>query len=149
MRMHTSQLVSAGRRGLQATSLILALSCGGGGGGGTPTSPTTPSPAPLPTAVTVEILDNSFSPQSVTIAPGGTVTWVFRGSTPQHTVTAVDGSFDSGAVFTQDGASFQRTFGTDLAGTTLTYRCLSHYVCCQMQGSVRVGDTAPQPPSGY
>jgi plastocyanin len=131
--------------------LILAAAwtaaCGGGGGGGG--GPTAPNPAPLPNTITVEVMDNQFSPRSVTVAPGGTVTWVFRGSVQGHTVTAEGGAFDSGTIFTQAGVTFQRTFGPELANQTIQYRCVSHYVCCQMQGSVRVGEGAPPPGPGY
>lgn len=123
---------------------LLAGACGGGSD--TPTSPPAPGPAGV---VTVEIMDNQFSPRSVQIEPGQTVRWVFRGSAPGHTVTAEDGSFDSGAVFTQMGTAFERTFGTQLANQTIQYRCSSHYLCCQMQGSVRVGSGAPPPNPGY
>jgi plastocyanin len=132
---------------VSALGASLTVACGGGGGGGG--GPTAPNPAPLPSTVTVEVQDNQFSPRSVTVAPGGTVTWVFRGSAAGHTVSAEGGSFDSGLVFTQAGATFQRTFGPELANQTIQYRCVSHYVCCQMQGSVRVGEGAPPPNPGY
>jgi plastocyanin len=137
---------------LRRITLVIACAagvaaCGGGGGGGG--TPTSPPPPPGPTITTVEIRDNQFSPRSVTIRPGDTVRWIFRGSVPGHTVTAENASFDSGQVFTQDGVTFERTFGAELENQTILYRCVSHYVCCQMQGSVRVGEGAPDPGPGY
>lgn len=124
-----------------AGSLCL-LACGGGGGGGN--SPTEPR---APQVITVEVSDFTFSPRSIQIQPGDTVRWVMRGSDRTHTVTARDGSFDSGAVFTSGGAFFERRF--DTAGRTHEYWCSSHRNCCMMQGSVRVGQDAPPPNPGY
>lgn len=45
----------------------------------------------------VEIVGALFQPDTVVVAVGDTVTWVNRGIVP-HTVTAADGTWDSGAV---------------------------------------------------
>jgi len=124
----------------------VALACGGGGGGGSNTTPTAPR---TPAALVVEVRDYSFEPKSITVQPGDTVTWRLVGSDATHTVTAVGGVFDSGFTFTQSGATFQRTFTNDDAGKTFEYRCVSHQAMFGMQGSVRVGDSAPQPSPGY
>lgn len=124
---------------------LLAGACGGSGYD-SPTSPPMPQPAGV---VTVEIDDFQFSPRSVQIQPGDRVRWVLRGSAAGHTVTAEDGSFDSGTAFGQPGATFEHTFGAEAADHTILYRCTSHYACCQMQGSVRVGAGAPPPAPGY
>lgn len=60
---------------------LIAAACGGGGGGTsttTPTSPTTPTTGGgNPSTATITIGSNgSISPSSVTIAPGGRVTFV-------------------------------------------------------------------------
>ena len=68
----------------------------------------------------VSIVDFAFQPASVELATGGTVTWTNTGQAP-HTVTADDGSFDSGTL--SPGATFSQTFGT--AGT-FTYACAFH-----------------------
>lgn len=123
----------------------LLAACGGGGGG---KSPTAPPPITSPQVVVVAVQDDQFIPKQVTINPGDTVRWVLMGSsTAGHTVTANDGTFDSGKVFTKSGATFERTFTA--SGTTVLYHCQTHYVCCQMQGSVRVGENSPPPPAGY
>lgn len=124
---------------------VLLAACGGGGGGKSPTAPPTVT---SPQVVVVGIQDDQFVPKQVIINPGDTVRWVLMGSaTAGHTVTANDNSFDSGKIFTQSGAVFEHTFTT--TGTTILYHCQTHYVCCQMQGSVRVGESAPPPPTGY
>lgn len=48
--------------------------------------------APLAEEHSVSVVDNSFNPQSLTIAPGDTVTWTNQGSNA-HNVNADDGSF--------------------------------------------------------
>jgi plastocyanin len=58
-------------------------------------------------AAAVSIQDDVFVPSEVTINVGGTVVWQHAGQNP-HTVTAADGSFDSGTLET--GSSFSRTF---------------------------------------
>jgi plastocyanin len=78
----------------------------------------------------VSIVDFAFQPASVEIATGGTVTWTNTGQAP-HTVTADDGSFDSGTL--SPGATFSQTFAT--AGT-FTYHCNIHP---QMTATVIVG----------
>jgi plastocyanin len=127
---------------LAPAALLLAACGGGGGGGGGPTAP-----GPVAQSVTVELHDHSFAPRSLTIQPGDTVVWVLRGNDRTHTVTALNGAFDSGQVFGQPGATFRRTFNE--AGRTFDYRCRSHADCCNMRGSVRVGDSAPPPTPGY
>jgi len=96
--------------------------------------------------VVVQVTDNTYSPRSITINPGDTVRWEWGGPSTIHTVTARDGSWDSGTVFTGQGASFSRRF--DIAGT-YEYSCQAHSVCCLMRGSVRVGGGSPPPDPTY
>lgn len=127
-----------------AVALVLASACGGGGGGSTPTSPN-----PAPSAFVVEVQDYAFVPKSIQVNPGDTVTWRLVGSDHTHSVTAVGGVFDSGFVFTSSGATFSRTFTNAEVGRTFNYQCTTHYASHMMQGSVRVGDSAPPPDPGY
>jgi len=132
--------------GLVIAAALVATACGGSGGGGS--SPTAPAPNPTPKTVTVQIMNDFYSPKDVQINPGDTVQWVLTGSpTAGHTVTASDGSFDSGFIFTSSGATFKQTFTQN--GVTVKYQCRTHYSCCGMAGSVQVGSTAPPPPPGY
>lgn len=105
---------------------------------------------PDQSAVTVvQVLDNEFSPKSITIQPGDTVRWQLSGVGTSHTVTAMSGSFDSGFVFTSQGAFFERKFPVAEDGETFEYSCVTHKECCEMQGSVRVGANAAPPSDGY
>ena len=62
----------------------------------------------------------AFSPVSVTIQRGSTVTWTNKDAAT-HTATADDGSFDTGLLTTNHNNHF--TFST--AGT-FTYHCAIH-----------------------
>ena len=88
----------------------------------------------------VEILDDAFVPKSVTIEPGVTVRWVLRGNRSNHTTTEINASWDSGFVFSSTGDFFEHTFESDTDGQTFMYSCVTHKDCCEMQGSIRVGD---------
>jgi plastocyanin len=97
----------------------------------------------------VEISDFAFKPAEVKVVAGQTVTWQ-NTSTTQHTVTADDGSFDSGPLGLND--QFANVFGTP---GTYAYHCTIHP---GMKGSVVVtvaaptaspkGSLAPTPPAG-
>jgi plastocyanin len=95
------------------------------------------------TAVAVQVVDFAFEPGTLTVAAGATVTWTNEGSRP-HTVTADDGSFDSGRL--DPGEQFSQTF--DQPGT-FAYHCGFHP---EMQGSIVVTEepaaesaTTPEP----
>lgn len=87
-----------------------------------------PAPAPEPATPkakqdnqqTVSIQDFEFSQAQLTVEAGTTVRWVNEGEAP-HTVTADDGSFDSGRL--QPGESFSHTFQSP---GTVAYHCEIH-----------------------
>lgn len=68
----------------------------------------------------VSIKNFAFSPQSLTVSKGATVTWTNNDSV-NHTVTSTTGVFDSGLINT--GKSFSYTFSN--AGT-YSYKCTIH-----------------------
>jgi LPXTG-motif cell wall-anchored protein len=80
-------------------------------------------------SASVTMGDFFFSPASVTVAVGDTVTWHNTGQAP-HTATADDGSFDTGTI--NAGGSGSHTFSS--AGT-FSYICTIHP---NMKGTVRV-----------
>jgi plastocyanin len=69
---------------------------------------------------TVSILDDYFSPKTITITAGTSVTWTNHGLM-QHTVTADDNSYNSNTL--SPGQSFSHTFTS--AGTYY-YHCVFH-----------------------
>lgn len=129
-------------------SAFAASDCGGGSSGGD-ASPTAPAPTPNPSAVVVRVVDDAFSPQSVTIQPGETVRWELAGMDLSHTSTSINGTWNSGFAFNVQGATFERTFPASEDGQTFEYFCVTHQDCCAMQGSIRVGNSAPPPRTGY
>ena len=78
----------------------------------------------------VYMKNSTFSPALLAFVVGGTVTWV-NDDNMIHTVTADDGSFNSGDI--QPGATFSRTFNTP--GTN-PYHCIYHR---GMTGSIKAG----------
>ncbi len=71
-------------------------------------------------APSVDIKNFAFAPREIHIAPGQTVTWV-NDDAIQHTVTADDGSFDSGMM--DQGVTFSQEFDTP---GTYSYYCQPH-----------------------
>ena len=87
----------------------------------------------------VSIVDYSFSPGTITIKAGDTITWVNNGKQP-HTATASNGSFNTGTLKT--GQSASHTFTT--AGT-FAYICSIHPF---MHGTVVVEAASTAPSQG-
>lgn len=82
-------------------------------------------------ATGVTIVDYAFDPKDVTIKPGTTVRWTNTGTSKDgHTVTADDGSYDSGVL--KEGDTFTHTY--DAEGT-FSYICSVHP---SMKGTVVV-----------
>ena len=94
--------------GLALVGVIAVLI--GSSSGGTPDS----------TYRVVDNLDDFFSPSVIRVEVGTEVAWENTGRNP-HTVTADDGSFDSGVL--ENGAEFEHTF--DTAGV-FPFTCLLH-----------------------
>jgi plastocyanin len=72
----------------------------------------------------------AFSPATIEVAPGTTVTWTNADAAP-HTSTGKNGAWDSGTL--APGASFSVTFRTP---GTYEYACMIHPF---MHGTVVVG----------
>lgn len=98
----------------------------------TPTvpAPSAALPANPPNSQTIVTITNfSFQPASIAIKAGTTVMWT--NSDPMaHTITADDGSFDSGPIAA--GATFSHTFTE--AGS-VAYHCAIH---TSMHGSISI-----------
>jgi plastocyanin len=78
------------------------------------------TPDPTTPAATVSIENFAFSPATVNIKVGESVTWTNKDTAP-HTATALTGAFDSGSLATSQTFNFK--FNT--AGT-YSYHCLIH-----------------------
>jgi plastocyanin len=84
-------------------------------------APPAASAGPAGGAASAKIVDFGFTPATLTVKPGTTVTWTNTGGA-SHTVTADDGSFASGTL--AGGATFSQTFAK--AGT-YAYHCSIHH----------------------
>ena len=69
---------------------------------------TTP-PAPAPVTTNISMTDDMFTPKNITVRAGTTIKWVNNGVHP-HTVTAEDGTFDSGTI--NSAGIYSRTFSS-------------------------------------
>jgi plastocyanin len=99
-----------------------------------PTATPVPTPTPVPAAsgnIKAIVVDNRFQPNTLTITPGTTVTWLNNG-TNFHTLSSSEGLFDSGAM--GGGQSFSYTF--QKAGT-FSLICRQH-VLNGMSGRITV-----------
>jgi plastocyanin len=84
-------------------------------------------------STTVDMQGVKFVPAELHVAPGSTVLWT-NSSPLAHTVTADDGSFDSGTL--DAGATFTMSFDTP---GTYSYFCAPHQ-SIGMVGSIVVDD---------
>jgi plastocyanin len=106
-----------------ATLLLAAsVACGS-------SSPSTPTPTPAPSgssatasivAGSATLTSTAYSPNPVTVAIGGTVTWV-NNDVVAHTSTANGGAWNSGSI--APGGRFAMTYPT--AGS-FPYHCAIH-----------------------
>ena len=114
--------------GLVLVSLGAGIAaCGGSGNDPAPAA----AQAPKASGTTVSVQDNSFSPGTLKVSPGDTVTFTNEGAVA-HTVTATNGAkFDSGSL--EPGKTFK--FTAEKAGT-VSYVCTIHP---GMQGTIEVG----------
>ena len=103
-------------------AMALVLSACGSSASSAPSAaaPSVVAPAGSSAGGAVAIIDFAFQPASISVAKGTTVTWTNTGATA-HTVTADDGSFDSGNV------DVGKTYSTiaNCAGT-IAYHCTIH-----------------------
>jgi plastocyanin len=115
--------------------LAITASCGGSasdGGYGGVTNPGTGGTGgnTQPTQTTaVTVSDNQFSPASIQVATGATVTWTWAQGASLHNVTFASGTPSANL---SAPATYTRTFPT--AGT-FTYQCTLHP---GMNGTVKV-----------
>src|ERR1700761_543630 len=81
---------------------------------------TAPAPKAATTNTNAQIQNFAFSPATINIKTGSTVTWTNMDSAP-HTVTSLTGAFDSGSIATNGTFKFQ--FNTP---GTYVYHCTIH-----------------------
>jgi plastocyanin len=97
---------------------------------GASAAPESPAPGPVE-GTAVSIIDLTFAPEDLAVPLGATVDWT-NDDPFEHTVTATDGTFDSGVIAATE--AFTWTF--DSPGT-FEYFCAIHP---SMVGTVTVGE---------
>ena len=85
-----------------------------------PSPKPTPTPAPAPSSASISISNFAFSPASLTVKKGTTVTWTNQDGVT-HTVTGDNGGPSSGDL--ANGQSYSYTFNQT---GTFTYHCSIH-----------------------
>ncbi|MGH2717385.1 MAG: cupredoxin domain-containing protein [Actinomycetota bacterium] len=79
-----------------------------------------PSASQGPVGATVVLQNLQFNPAAVTVTAGSAVEWQFNDGTIPHTVTAYNGTFDSGV---HSSGTFEHTFTTP---GIVSYHCTIH-----------------------
>lgn len=108
--------------GAMVVATLLACGGGGGGGGGGITNPPPPPGGGGGSGNTVVLGSSNFSPTSVTIQTGGSVTWS-NTSGVDHNVTFNPAAGAPANIGTHNTGSNSRTFS--VAGT-FGYQCTLH-----------------------
>ncbi len=82
--------------------------------------------------VAVEVIDNDFTPPSLQIKKGATITWTFKGKIPHNVTEDPGGSTTPFVSDTLTKGEFAHTF--DTVGS-FTYHCVIHHI---MEGTITV-----------
>ena len=134
-------------RALLAVVVLVALAalvaaCGGSSSANT-TTPTTPAATTggTATASAVAIQNFAFTPKTLTVAPGTTVTWTNNDSTPHNVISTVSISLNSATTSTiasanlNQGQTFSFTFTKK---GVYFYECSIHKALASMHAEVIV-----------
>jgi plastocyanin len=133
--------------GLVVVALLVAAGCGSSSSGGGTT--TTPATTPAATATggtskggaTVTIQNFAFTPSTLNIAVGTTVTWTNKDAVP-HDVTSADGistTANTTSMFTSGSLNQGQTFSfTFTKAGTYFYECRIHKANAAMHATVVV-----------
>lgn len=121
------RIVGIGLMTVLSVGALFLVACGGGGGGddggidtsGVQIDPGKSTPGAAVPEQVIEVKDNSFSPDTVTIKAGTKVVWKWTGTANPHSVQL------SGQTSTQQtSGSFERVFSQ--SGNTFSYQCGVH-----------------------
>ena len=112
-----------------ALGIFVAITGCTGTGSSSPPPAATPAPVPAAgsTSASVTIQNFAFSPASITVTKGTTVTWTNEDSAPHQVLNDASGSLAQGALFSSStlakGASYSFRFDTP---GTYPYHCSIH-----------------------
>jgi plastocyanin len=116
------------------TSMLVLGACGGSGSGSAATTVSTQ--APLSGAVTVDVTDNNFRPQDVTVTKGSTITWTNQGRAEHNIVAFGPTPFHVDTKSFPPGSSY--SWVADATGTFRYYCSIHGTATAAMYGSVTV-----------
>jgi plastocyanin len=140
-----TRLMNVRSRALLAVAVLVALAvfvaaCGGSSSAST-TTPTTPAVAGGTTTSNVSIQNLAFTPKTLTVSPGTTVTWTNNDSTPHNVVSSVSISLNTTTTSTfasstmSQGQTFSFTFTKK---GVYFYECTIHKALPAMHAEVIV-----------
>jgi len=116
--------------------LVISITAAGCTGNQQSSGPITTPQTPIPGSNTVAIQNFAFSPLTMTISPGTTVTWINQDSAEHQILNDASGSNAGGAIFNSpvlpQGVSYSFTFNTP---GTYPYHCSIHP---SMKGTITV-----------
>lgn len=120
------RIFGTGFAALAVLGALALAACGGGGGGGDDVdfsgvnvSSQNPTAVVEKVEQVIEVKDNSFSPDTVTIKAGTTVVWKWSGTSNPHSIQLTGSTSPE-----QTSGEFKRAF--DQNGTTFSYQCGVH-----------------------
>jgi len=132
-----------GRRFVAIVALVVlatvAAACGSSSGASTP--PTTPAATGGTAGASVSIQNLAFTPKTLTVSPGTTVTWTNNDATPHNVVSSVSISLNSATTSTfasstmSQGQTFSFTFTKK---GVYFYECTIHKTLPAMHAEVIV-----------
>ncbi len=132
------------RRLVAAVALIVlatvVAACGSSSNAST-TPPTTPAAGGGGTGSSVSIVNLAFTPKTLTVSPGTTVTWTNNDSTPHNVISSVSISLNSATTSTfasstlSQGQTFSFTFTKK---GVYFYECTIHKTLAAMHAEVIV-----------
>jgi len=141
------RLIDFRGRALAAAVLVIVLAtavaaCGGSSSAST-TTPATPTTAATGAAASsgVVILNFAFTPKTLTVSPGTTVTWTNNDSTPHNVISTASLSLNSAttSVFASGTLSQGQTFSFTFAKKGIYfYECSIHKGLAAMHAEVIV-----------
>lgn len=116
--------------------LVICIAAAGCTGNPQPPGPATTQQTPVPGGTAVAIINFAFSPATITVSQGATVTWTNQDSTDHQIINDATGSNAEGAIFKSNplpkGSSYSFTFTTP---GTYPYHCSIHP---SMKGTITV-----------
>jgi len=127
--------------GVAVLAVLVLAACGGSSGGGSGSSTPASTPSSSGGGTGVAIANYAFTPQTLTVKAGKTVTWTNNDSVPHNVISATNMSTSATTTNTfasgnfNQGQTFSFTFSTP---GTYYYECSIHAAMAAMHGKIIV-----------